>query len=410
MKRPLEGIRILDMTAWLSGPYAMEIVAYLGAEVIKLEKADGGDAVRSNGPYFGPNGIVFEKKDPRDLSLCILKRARGRKSITLNLQSEKGKQIFREMVKKFDVVTENFAPGTMEKLGIGYNDLKKIKPDIILCSISGFGQTGPYRRLPAFDPVVEAMSGAMEVTGYAESPPVRMGVAAGDLVSALYMVIGLQAALRFREQTGIGQAVDISMMDSLVSFLFDESLDVYVERGIPIRTGNRRLRLTPFNSYPAKDGYVVVCSAADSHWSTLLKAMGREDLLDDPRYKKLDQRMANADEVDALVGDWTITKTKQEVVDILVKHGVATGAVATIPEVLKDPQLKHRGMIVDLQHPEFGKVDGAVGHDIPIKMSESKGGFDLPAPYLGAHNEEVYSELMGYSPEVVKQLKSEGVI
>ena len=410
MKRPLEGIRILDMTAWLSGPYAMEIVAYLGAEVIKLEKADGGDAVRANGPYFGPNGIVFEKKDPKDLSLCILKRARGRKSITLNLQSEKGKQIFRDLVKKFDVVTENFAPGTMDKLGIGYNDLKKIKPDIILCSISGFGQDGPYRRLPAFDPVVEAMSGVMEVTGYPENPPVRLGVAAGDLVSALYMVIGLQAALRYREQTGIGQAVDISMMDSLVSFLFDESLDVYVDRGIPIRTGNRRLRLTPFNSYPAKDGYAVICSAADSHWSALLKAMGRQDLLDDPRYKKLDQRMANADEVDALVGAWTITKTKQEVVDILVKHGVATGAVATIPEVLKDPQLKHRGMIVDLLHPELGKVEGAVGHDIPIKMSESQGGFDLPAPYLGAHNEEVYGELMGFSPECVERLKNEGVI
>jgi CoA:oxalate CoA-transferase len=410
MKRPLEGIRILDLTAWLSGPYAMEVVAYLGAEVIKLEKADGGDAVRSNGPYFGPNGIVFEKKDPRDLSLCILKRARGRKSITLNLQSEKGKEIFRELVKKFDVVTENFAPGTMDKLGIGYNDLKKIKPDIILCSISGFGQDGPYRRLPAFDPVVEAMSGVMEVTGYPENPPVRMGVAAGDLVSALYMVIGLQAALRYREKTGIGQAVDISMMDSLVSFLFDESLDVYVDRGIPIRTGNRRLRLTPFNSYPTKDGHAVICSAADSHWSTLLKAMGRQDLLDDPRYKKLDQRMANADEVDALVGAWTITKTKQEVVDTLIKHGVATGAVATIPEVLKDPQLKHRGMIVDLLHPEFGKVEGAVGHDIPIKMSESQGGFDLPAPYLGAHNEEVYGELMGYSPDCVKRLKNEGVI
>ena len=410
MKKPLEDIRILDLTAWLSGPYAMEIAAYLGAEVIKVEKTEGGDAVRANGPYYGPRGIVFEKKDPKDLSLCILKRARGRKSITLNLQSEKGKEIFRELVKKVDVVTENFAPGVMDRLGIGYQDLKKIKPDIILCSISGFGQDGPYRNFAAFDPVVEAMSGVMEVTGYPETPPVRLGVAAGDMVSALYMIIGLLAALRYREKTGRGQTVDISMMDSLFSFLFDESLDVYVERGIPIRTGNRRTRLTPFNSYKAKDGYVVICSAADSHWVNLLKAMGREDLLDDPRYMKLDQRMVNADEVDALVESWTVTKGKKEVAEIVRKHGVASGVVANIPDVLADPQLIHRGMIVDLFHPELGKVAGAVGHDIPVRLSESKGSFDLPAPYLGAHNEEVYCGLLGYSREEVRQLEKDGII
>ncbi|MGA2259822.1 MAG: CoA transferase [Acidobacteriota bacterium] len=410
MKRPLENVRILDLTAWLSGPYAMEIAAYLGAEVIKVEKVDGGDAVRANGPYYGPEGIVFEKKDPRDLSLCILKRARGRKSITLNLQNETGKRLCRELVKKVDIVAENFAPGTMERLGFGYPELKKIKSDIILCSISGFGQDGPYRSLAAFDPVVEGMSGVMEVTGYPENPPVRMGVAAGDLVSALYMVIGLQAALRYREKTGRGQAVDISMMDSLFSFLFDESLDVYVERGIPIRTGNRRLRLTPFNSHKAKDGYVVICSAADSHWTNLLKAMGREDLVDDARFKRLDQRMMNADAVDSIIESWTVTKAKAEVVEIVRKHGVASGIVATIPEVLADPQLKHRGMIVDLIHPELGKVKGAVGHDIPVKLSESKGEFDLPAPYLGAHNEEIYCSLLGYSKEAVHQLKRDGVI
>jgi crotonobetainyl-CoA:carnitine CoA-transferase CaiB-like acyl-CoA transferase len=399
MKKALEDVRILDLTAWLSGPYAMEIAAYLGAEVIKVEKTDGGDAVRANGPYYGPKGIVFERKDPKDLSLCILKRARGRKSITLNLQTEKGKEILRELVKKVDVVAENFAPGVMDRLGIGYQDLKKIKPDIIFCSISGFGQDGPYRNLAAFDPVVEAMSGVMEVTGFPETPPVRMGVAAGDLVSALYMIIGLLAALHYREKTGKGQAIDISMMDCLFSFLFDESLDVYVERGIPIRTGNRRIRLTPFNSYKAKDGYVVICSAADSHWTNLLKAMGREDLIGNPRYAKLDQRMANADEVG-----------KKEVAEIVRKNGVASGVVADIPAVLADPQLKHRGMIVDLFHPELGKVEGAVGHDIPIKLSESKGSFDLPAPYLGSHNEEIYCGLLGYSREELHQWEKDGTI
>lgn len=410
MKKPLEGVRILDLTTFLSGPYAMMIAAYLGAEVIKVERPRTGDPVRANPPYSGPDGIVFEKRDDRDLSFSMLKRGRGKKSITLNLQTDKGKGICKELVQRVDVVAENFAPGVMDRLGIGYGELKKIKPEIIFCSISGFGQDGPYKNLPAFDPVVQGMSGVMEVTGYPENPPVRMGLAGGDQVAALYLVIGLLSALRYREKTGQGQAVDISMMDSLFSLLFDEALDVYVDRGIPIRTGNRRLRLTPFNSYRAKDGYVVICTGSDVHWVNLLKAMGREDLLEDPRYKMQDLRMKNADEVDALVESWTTGKEKREAVEILRKNGVASGIVATIPEVLQDPQLNFRGMVTDLLHPEFGKVEGAVGHGVPIKLSASAGGFDRPGPYLGAHNEEIYCGWLGRSPEDLKQWKKEGVI
>ena len=180
-------------------------------------------------------------------------------------------------------------------------------------------------KFAAFDPVVEGMSGVMEVTGYPDAPPVRMGVAGGDLVAALYMVIGIQSALRYRDQTGKGQAVDISMMDSLVSFLMEESLDIYVDNGVPIRTGNRRLRLTPFNSYKCKDGYAVICSAADSHWAGLCKAMGREELIDDPRCRKLDNRQKNADFVDETVEAWTKTLPKLEVVDRVRAAGVASG-------------------------------------------------------------------------------------
>ncbi|MBE0597830.1 MAG: CoA transferase [Desulfuromonadales bacterium] len=410
IKKPLEGVRIIDMTAWLSGPYATEIFAYLGAEVIKIEKHVGGDAVRSNGPYFGPKGITFKKTDPKEISLCILKRSRGKKSVSLNLKAEKGKEILAELIKTADIVAENFLPGTMEKLGFGYEDLKKLKSDIILGSCSGFGQDGPYKHFAAFDPVVEAMSGVMEVTGYPEQPPVRLGVAGGDLIAALYMVIGLQAALRYRDQTGKGQHVDVSMMDSLVSFLMEESLDVYVDNNIPIRTGNRRLRLTPFNSYECKDGYATICSAADSHWAGLCRAMGREELINDPRCQKLDHRQANADFVDNTVEAWTRTLPKHEVVDKVRAAGCAAGSVATIPEVLADPQLAHRGMITDLYHPELGKVIGAKGHDFPFRFSELKGGFDLPGGYLGSHNEEVLSELLGYSKEQVEQLKKDDII
>jgi crotonobetainyl-CoA:carnitine CoA-transferase CaiB-like acyl-CoA transferase len=410
IKKPLEGVRIVDLTAWLSGPYATQILAYLGAEVIKIEKSVGGDAVRSNGPYYGPKGIVFEKTDPKEISFCILKRSRGKKSVSLNLQTAKGKEILRKLIASSDAVCENFLPGTMEKLGFGYEELKKIKSDIILASTSGFGQDGPYRKFAAFDPVVEGMSGVMEVTGYGEHPPVRMGVAGGDLVAALYMVIGLQAALRYRDQTGKGQAVDISMMDSLFSFLMDESLDVNVDNNIPIRTGNRRLRLTPFNSYQCKDGYAVICSAADSHWAGLCKAMGREELIDDPRCKKLDNRQANADFVDETVESWTRNLPKLQVVDLVRAAGVASGNVATIPEVLSDPQLLHRGMIADLFHPELGKIEGAKGHDFPFRFSESQGGFERPASYLGAHNEEVLCDILGYSKRELDEMKEAGVI
>lgn len=410
IKKPLEGVRIVDLTAWLSGPYATEILAYLGADVIKIEKSVGGDAVRSNGPYYGPKGIVFEKTDPKEISFCILKRSRGKKSVSLNLQTPKGKDILSKLIATADVVTENFLPGTMEKLGFGYEDLKKIKSDIILASTSGFGQDGPYRKFAAFDPVVEGMSGVMEVTGFPDAPPVRMGVAGGDLVAALYMVIGIQAALRYREQTGKGQAVDISMMDSLVSFLMEESLDIYVDNGIPIRTGNRRLRLTPFNSYKCKDGYAVICSAADSHWAGLCRAMGREELIEDPRCKKLDNRQANADFVDETVEAWTRTLPKMEVVEKVRAAGVASGNVATIPEVLADPQLQHRGMITDLLHPELGVVKGAKGHDFPLRFTESKGGFERPASYLGAHNEEVLCGILGYSQEDLFRFKEDGVV
>ncbi len=410
IKKPLEGVVVLDLTAWLSGPYATEMLAYLGADVIKIEKSVGGDAVRSNGPYFGPKGIVFEKTDPKEISLCILKRSRGKKSVSLNLQTPKGKEILTRLIKSADVVCENFLPGTMEKLGFGFETLKAIKPDIILASTSGFGQDGPYAKFAAFDPVVEGMSGVMEVTGYPDSPPVRMGVAGGDLVAALYMVIGVQSALRYRDITGKGQSVDISMLDSLVSFLMEESLDVYVDNNIPIRTGNRRLRLTPFNSYKCKDGYAVICSAADSHWAGLCRAMEREDLIDDPRCKKLDNRQANADFVDETVEAWTQTLPKLEVVDRVRSAGCASGNVATIPEVLADPQLKHRGMITDLFHPELGKVIGAKGHDFPLRFSDSKGGFERPASYLGAHNEEILGEMLGYTKEELEQFRKDGVI
>jgi formyl-CoA transferase len=409
-ERPLQDIKVLDLSIYLSGPFLTMLMAGFGAEVIKVERPLLGDPVRMNLPYAGPDGITFTRQTAEDMSIGFLKRGRNKKSITLNLRSEKGKNILCELVKKVDVVTSNFTPGVMDRLGIGYEKLKTINPGIIYCTISGFGNSGPYRELPAFDLVVQAMSGVMYMTGDPESPPVKAGIAVSDYCGALSALSGILIALHYKKRTGKGQEVDISMMDALFSFLFDDALDVYGERGIPVRDGNRTVRLTPFNVYQTKDGYVAIATGSDEMWANLLSAMGMPELKDDLRYKKLDQRAENVDEVDALIKSWTLSKTNNEVVRELRKFRVPCGPVNKANEMCRDPQLISRGMVKELHHPLFGKVEGVCAAGLLIQLSETPGEFTSPAPLLGQHNEEIYSNWLGLSREELGKLKEEGII
>lgn len=409
MKQHLEGIRVIDLTAYLAGPFLSMHLAALGAEVIKIERPGIGDPTRISAPFAGPLGLRYDGRTPEDIALINLKRNRGKKSITLNLKSKKGMEIFRLLAAKGDVVVENFAPGTMESFGLTYEVLKEINPRIILCSIAGYGQTGPYRDRPAFDLTIQATSGMMAVNGYPDGEPLRNGPWIGDQVPALYGIIGILAALASREKTGRGERIDISMQDCCFSLIMDESLDLLVSRGEPTRCGNRNPRVTPWSVFPTKDGNIAICVFANDHWKVFLEAIQREDALSDLRFKNPGDRVDHMAEVEALVAEWSRNMTTEEALTALRKKKVPCDPVLEVKEVLEDPQLKSRGMIQEIEHP-LNPRTGALTAGFPIRFSELPAPNPGPSPLLGQHNEEVYMGLLGLSREEMEELKKQNVI
>ena len=409
IKNHLESVRVIDLTAWLAGPFLSMQLAALGAEVIKIERPNTGDPAREGVPFAGPAGMRFEGRAPEDISLIYLKRNRGKKSITLDLKSERGREIFRKLIAKGDVVLENFAPGTMESFGFDYSGLKAINPRIIFCSISGYGQSGPYRDRTAFDLTIQATSGIMAVTGFPDGPPLRCGPWIGDLIPALYGLSGILAALVSREKTGRGERIDISMQDCGFSLIMDEALDILVSRGVPTRQGNRNPRAVPWSIFPTRDGNIAICVYMNANWKIFLEAIHREDCIQDPRFKNLGDRLKNADEVEAMVTEWSQNLSTEEALRILREKKIPCDPVLEAKEVLEDPQLKSRGMIQELMHPLKGKT-GVKTAGFPIRFSEIPAEYPGPAPSLGQHNEEIYLGLLGFSKEEMEQLRKEGVI
>jgi len=409
MKKHLENVRVIDLTAYLSGPFVSMNLAAMGAEVIKIERPKVGDPCRWNPPYAGPEGINYQSKSDIDVSLLYLKRNRAKKSVSLNMRNEKGKAILKRLVEIGDVVLENFAPGSMDRLGFDYERLKEINPKIIYCSISGYGQDGPYRERTAFDLTIQGTSGIMGVTGFPDGPPTRCGAWVGDMIPAMYAISGILAALYSREQTGKGERIDISMQDACFSMIMDEALDFHLNQGIPMRTGNRNPRLAPWNAYQAKDGYVIICVATNDQWEAFTAALGREDLKEDPRFKTQVGRSKNSDEVEEIVLQWLSDLSVEEALKRLREKRVACDSVPNIEDILEDPQLKHRGMIQELRHPKSGPT-GIKAAGFPIHFTESPAGFSDPAPYPGEHNQEIYGGLLGIPGEEMLKLKEEGII
>ena len=409
IKKHLEGVRVIDLTAWLAGPFLSMQLAALGAEVIKIERPKTGEPVRSGVPFVGPRGVRSEGKTNEDIGLVYLKRNRGKKSITLNMKNKQGKEIFRKLVANGDVVLENFAPGTMEGFGFDYPALKEINPKIIFCSISGYGQSGPYKDRPAFDLTIQATSGIMAVTGFPDGPPLRCGPWIGDLIPALYGLSGILAALASREKTGHGERIDVSMQDCCFSMIMDESLDLLVSRKIPTRQGNRNPRIVPWSTFPTKDGNIAICVFSNDQWKVFLEAIGREDCLKDPRFQNLGDRLKNENDVEAVVKEWSRNLSTEEALKILRKREVPCDPILEVKEVLEDPQLKSRGMIQELRHPLSGGT-GLKAAGFPIRFSELPAQYASPAPLLGQHNDEIYMGLLGFSIEEMEQLRKEGII
>lgn len=408
-QKPLAGLVVLDLTRYLAGPYCTLLLAGLGAEVIKIEPPGKGDLHRRFPPFVGPKGASGKPQTDEDMGVFMLHRARNKKSITLDLYQPEGRALFKELCHKADVVVENYSPGVMAEMEASYPELQKLNPGIILCSISGFGQTGPLRDWRAYDPVIQSMSGLASVTGYPDRPPTRCGAAISDTVAPLFAVIGILSALRRREHGGTGEWVDIAMMDT--SFFLQPDLLELLNGGIePQRRGNTHVAGTPLNTYPTRDGFVTVAVTTDKNWECLLTALGRQDLKTDARFATPLSRRQNIQFIDTMVAAWLQEQTTNEAVQHLQQCEVPAGAVQTIPELLNHPQVQARQMIVDLIHPSAGILPGAKGFGMPIKFVGNPLQFDSPAPLLGAHNQEVYGERLGLSTARLSELREKKVI
>jgi formyl-CoA transferase len=394
----LQGIRVIDMTHNQAGPACAQILGFLGADVIKLEEPKGGDVARTN---------MRDKADSDSLFFLILNA--NKRSLTLNLKSEEGKELFRKVIAESDVLLENFGPGALDRLGLGYETLSKLNPKLIYATIKGFGTYGPYSGYKSFEPIAQAMGGAMAVTGFPENPPTYVFPAIGDSGTGMHMAIGILAALQQRHQTGKGQHVEVSMQDAVVNLIRVSLRDHQRFNHPPPRTGNQLGRTVPGSTYPCAPGgpndYVYIF-AQPQMWKPFLNALERPDLADDPRYATADARWENRDSLNEIIEAWTRQRTKHDVMQILGEAGVPCGACQDTGEILADPHLRTRDMIVDVDYPTRGTYQ-TVGN--PIKLSDSPAEVVRP-PLLGEHSAEVLKALCGVDSDQFAQLKKSGVV
>ena len=395
MEGPLKGIRVLDLTRILAGPYAAMILRDLGAEVIKIEQPVVGDEARGIGPF------------KNDFSLYFMSINRGKKSLTLNLKSQLGKEIFLELVKKSDVLVENFRPGAMKKLGLDYESLKTHRPSLLYAACSGFGQTGPYAARGAYDMIIQGMGGMISITGEPDRPPVRVGTSISDLTAALFTAIGILSALRHRDQTGEGQFIDVGMLDCQVAIL-ENAMVRYLSTGeVPQPLGRRHPTITPFEAFESADGYVVIAMGNNVLWKKFCEHVNRPELIDDARFCTNAARTEHHEELFPILAEIMRQRSTEQWVTSLEAIGVPCGPVNTVDKVASDPQVRARQMIVEVEHKMTGRV-GIPG--IPIKLSETPGRVDAPAPNLGEHTDEILTGLLGMASDEVDRLKQRGVV
>jgi CoA:oxalate CoA-transferase len=397
MEKVLEGIRVLDFSRYGSGPYCGALLADMGAEVIRVE-SPGGGIDRQFGP-FAPNGenIVYG-----------MIMARNKKGITLDLRSDKGKEILKELVKRADIVVENYGAEGKRIMGLDYRSLSEINPAIILVSISGFGAFGPYAKKLAFDNIAQAMSGAMSYGGFPNNPPTRAAVPYADFSSALYGALGAMFALYYREKTGKGQMVDIALLDAAFSMVagMGVAAEYKLLNYIRPQQGNQGYYCFT-NSFKAKDGWVMVMVISNTIWRRFLRVIGRGDLAHDPRFTDDMARYQNREILNAIVSEWVSQRTFDEAVNSLEEARVPCGKVNSIADIIDDPHIRAREMLVELDFPGVGLVP--LSGVVP-KLSETPGKIERRAPLIGEHNEEIYCGLLGFKKEELRRLKKERVI
>ncbi len=397
MARPLEDIRVLDLTWVLAGPFASMILADLGAEVVKVERPPNGDISRTTGPYQnGWSGYFFSIN-------------RGKKSVSIDLRSDDGRELFLELVEKADVVIENFTPGTMKRLGLDYEALSARNPRIIMASVSGFGQTGPYSDRPALDIVVQAMGGVMSITGEPGGGPVRPGTSYGDLTAGLFATVGILTALHERERSGKGQAIDISMLDCQLAVLENSIMRYFVTGEVPERLGTRHPSATPFQAFPTADGHIVVALAfgEENQWALLCAMLGVPELIDDERFETGPKRTRNHAVLEPVLNEAFRRRTTAEWYADFLAAGIPCGPVNSIADVVNDEQVKFRQSIKEVTHPVAGTIPIA---ESPVRMSRSETGIAGPPPSMGADTAAVLTDWLGKSSGEVEELEFRKIV
>jgi CoA:oxalate CoA-transferase len=408
--RPLQDVTVLDLTMALAGPFATLLLAGLGARVIKIENPLQADSCRENAPYLGKDGASLVRRNADDVSVSAINRLRNKQAITLNLKNPKSREIFADLVRRADVIFENFSRGAMNRLGAGYTQAREINPRIVYCSLTGFGSEGDPGTGKAMDAIIQALSGFMMTSGGPQDPPIRVGVPVADMCAPLFGVIGVLAALMQARRTGVGQHVDVSMLGVMSMMVSGEPFDVLERFGVPQRTGLSVPRLAPFGTYGTRDGYVSICAPMEVFAQALFRAMGQPQLGADPRFSTRDQRVVHVQELDLIIEDFTRKYTTAEAVKILETGGVPAAEVRNTDQAVRDPRVVARGETVKLTHPKYGDVDDVYGMGMPLKFSGSTVGFDQPPPAVGEHNDAIYGGLLGYSAERIAELRRDGVI
>lgn len=395
MAGPLAGIRVLSFCRMLAGPYASMLLSDLGAEVAKIEEPRAGDMARYAGPFVDQTSSYF------------LSVNRGKKSLTLNLKNPAARDVVFRMAQRADVLLENFRPGVMERLGLGYEAVRAHNPGIVYASLSGFGQDGPYAGKPAFDMIAQGMGGVLSITGEPGRPPVRVGFSVGDIGASLFAVIAILAALNERSRSGLGQRIDVAMLDAQVALCENAFARYFATGEIPGPTGSRHPLFTPFQAFPTRDGYIVLIAQFEQDWKKFCQAAGKTEWIEDERFRSMEARLEHygvfVEEMERLMK----TRTTREWLDCLEPAGVMCGPVNNIAQVAEDPHVRHREMIVEVADSR-GNRRKVVG--TPMKFSRTPCRIERASPDLGEHTDGILAEWAGLTPEEIADLRQKGVV
>ena len=407
MSRPLSHIRVLDLSRVLAGPWASQNLADLGAEVIKVERPGSGDDTRAWGPPFLKNADGRETNN----SAYYLSVNRGKKSVTLDISRPEGQRIARELAARSDVLLENYKVGGLAKYGLGYDEIRRLNPSIVYCSVTGFGQTGPHAHRPGYDFIFQGMGGLMSITGERDDlpggGPQKVGIAITDVLTGMYAALAVTAAIAHRERTGEGQYIDLALLDTIVAFGANQIFNYFVSGKVPPRYGNAHANLAPYEVFSAADGHIILAAGNDTQWQSFCRAAGRSELGADPRFRTNPDRIRNRKELIPLVRDIMKERTRKDWIERLDAAGVPCGPINNYEEVFDDPQVRHRGLKIETPHPLSRSLPGIAS---PMRFSKTPVEYDLPPPLLGQHTREVLSGLLALTEPDIDRLRAEGVI